>query len=99
MPVQNSYSKISARPDLTTNPLQILIPTTFNSLLCQKRQFTLQQYIKRWFDKKILGYYPQKIKIENSLEKFLPVQKGGFQETTCPKDRQDGVLAKFLSRT
>ena len=29
MPVQNSNSKISARPDLAINLLQILIPTTF----------------------------------------------------------------------
>ena len=36
MPVQKSNSKISASPDLATYLLQILIPTTFNSLLCQK---------------------------------------------------------------
>ena len=42
MPVQNSNSKISARSDLATNLLQILIPTIFNSLLCQKEQFILQ---------------------------------------------------------
>ena len=35
-PVQNSNSKISACPDLDTYLLQILIPNTFNSLLCQK---------------------------------------------------------------
>ena len=32
MPVQNSNFKISARPDLATDLLQILIPATFNSL-------------------------------------------------------------------
>ena len=42
MPVQNSIFKISARPDLATYLLQILIPATFNSLVCQKGQFTLQ---------------------------------------------------------
>ena len=35
MPVQNSNFKISARPDLATNLLQILIPATINSLVCQ----------------------------------------------------------------
>ena len=41
MPAQNSNSKISAHPYLDTNLLQILIPTTFSSLLCHKEQFTL----------------------------------------------------------
>ena len=40
MSVQNSNSKISARPDLATNLLQILIPTAFLTLLCQTGQFT-----------------------------------------------------------
>ena len=38
---------------------------------------------------KMFGYYPQKVKIENSLYNFLPIQKGGFQGIACPKDRQD----------
>ena len=42
MPVQNSNFKISARPHLATNLIQILIPATINSLVCQKGQFTLQ---------------------------------------------------------
>ena len=42
MPVQNSNFKISTRPDLATNLLQILIPATIDSLMCQKGQFTLQ---------------------------------------------------------
>ena len=41
MPVQNSNFKISYRPDLATNLLQILIPATIDSLVCQKGQ-TLQ---------------------------------------------------------
>ena len=36
MPVQNSNFKIFASPDLASYLLQILIPATFNSLLCQK---------------------------------------------------------------
>ena len=42
MPVQNSNFKISARPDLAPYLLQTLISVTFNSLVCQKGQFTLQ---------------------------------------------------------
>ena len=36
MPVQNSNFEISARPGLATYLLHILIPTTFDSLVCQK---------------------------------------------------------------
>ena len=35
MPVQNSDSQISTHPNLATNLLYILIPTSSNSLLCQ----------------------------------------------------------------
>ena len=87
MPVQNSNFKISARPDLATNLLQIIIPATINSLVCQKGQFTLKLCSRRWFVKKVFGYCTPKVKIEISSYKFLPVQTGGFQETTCPKDR------------
>ena len=55
MPVQNSNFKISARPDLAINLLQILIPATINSLVCQKGQFTLQLCPRRWFVTKIFG--------------------------------------------
>ena len=37
MPVQNSIFKISAHPDLATYLLQILIPATFNSLVCPRK--------------------------------------------------------------
>ena len=66
MPVQNSNFKISARPDLATNLIQILIAATFNSLVCQKGQFTLQLCPRRWFVRKIFVYYPPKVKIEKS---------------------------------
>ena len=78
MPVQNSNFKSSARPDLATNQFEILIPATFNSLVCKKGQFTLHLCLRRWFVRKIFGYYPPKIKIEKSSLKFLPVQTGGF---------------------
>ena len=66
MPVQNSNFKIFARPDLATDLLQILIPATFDSLGCQKGQFTLQLCLRRWFVRKIFGYYIPKVKIEKS---------------------------------
>ena len=66
MPVQNSNFKISACPDLATNLLQILISSTINSLVCQKGQFTLQVCHRRWFIRKMVGYYTQEVKIEKS---------------------------------
>ena len=66
MPVQNSNFKISARPDLATYLLQILIPATFNSLVCQRGQFKLQLCPRRWFVRIIFGYYTPKVKIEKS---------------------------------
>ena len=88
MPVQKSNFKISARPDLATYLLQILIPATFNSLECQKGQFTLQISTRRWYVREICVYYPRKVKIEKKFieifacpnRKFLwklPVQKTG----------------------
>ena len=64
MPVQNSNFKISARPDLATDLLQIIIPTTFNSLVCQKEQFILQLCPRRWYVRKICVYCPPKVKNE-----------------------------------
>ena len=66
MPVQNNNFKISARPDLVTYLLQILIPATFNSLVCEKGQFTFQLCLRRWFVMKIFGYNTPKVKIEKS---------------------------------
>ena len=40
MPVQNSNFKISAHPDLATNLLQILVPTTFGSLVSKRVIYT-----------------------------------------------------------
>ena len=87
MPVQNSNFKMSARPDLATNLLQILIPATFNNLVCQKGQFTLQLCPRRCFFRKIFVNYPPKVKIEKLHRIFclskqevlrkLPVQKTG----------------------
>ena len=56
--VLNSNSKVSARPDLAANLLEILKVTAFNSLL-NKRLFTLQLCPKCCFLRKIFGHYPQ----------------------------------------
>ena len=66
MPIQKSNFKISARPNLDTNSLQFHTLTTFISILCQKRQFILQLCPRRCFDRKIIGNYSKKAKIEHS---------------------------------
>ena len=66
IPVQNSNFKISARPDLASSLLQILIPATYNSLVCQEGQFTLQLCPRRWSVRKIFGYYIHKVKIKKT---------------------------------
>ena len=85
MPVQNSNSKISARPDLATQLLQILIPTTFDNLLCQKGQFTLPPCPRGCFvwllskkksTLKILHRHFYLSKVE--VFRKLPVQKRGW---------------------
>ena len=71
-PVQNSNSNISARPVSATQLLKIIYSS---SLLCRSRQLTLQPLPKRQIVRKKLADYPKKVKIENSLCKFLPVEK------------------------
>ena len=97
MPVQNSNFKISARPDLaiSTNLLQILIPATINSLVCQKGQFTLQLCPRRWFVRKIFGYYTQKVKIEKSSYKILPKLEV-FRKLPVQETGRTGPQAKSL---
>ena len=87
MPVQNSNFKISARPDLATYVLKILIPATFNSLVCQNGNL----YVSYVLEDSLLGKYlvitPQKSKLKNHHRNFclsnqevfrkLPVQKTG----------------------
>ena len=77
IPVQNSYFKNFAHPDLSTCLLQIPIPATFNRLVCQKGHFTLQLCPKRWFVREIFGYCTQKkSKLKNHHINFcLPKQK------------------------
>ena len=64
MPVQNSNFKISPCPDLATNLLQILIPATINSQVCQRGNLHFSYVLEDG----LLGkyYYTPKVKIENS---------------------------------
>ena len=96
MPVQNSNLKISARPDLATNLLQILIPATFNSPLCQKGQFTLQLCPRRWFVRKIFCYYHPKVKIEKSTLETFACPNRWFLGNYLSKRQARRVVAKSL---
>ena len=86
MPVQNSNSKMSACSNVYTNLLQILIQTTFNSLLYQKRLFTLCP--RRCFVGKMSSYYSKKVKIEN--RKFCLSKKEVFRKLTVQKTGRTG---------
>ena len=65
MLVLDSYLKISACPDLATDLFKILIPTTFNNLLCQKGEFILKPCPKIFLDRETIDYYLKKVKFEN----------------------------------
>ena len=95
MPVQNCNSTISARPDLATNLLQIPIPAIFNSLLCQKGQFTLQQCPFRWLVRKIFGYYPKSQNLKILIEIFA-CPNWRFFGNYLSKRQVGRVLAKSL---
>ena len=85
MPVQNSSFKISARPDLATYLLQILIPS--NSLVCQKGNLHFSYVLEHGFLVKYLVIASQKSELKNLLRNVclskqevfrkLPVQKTG----------------------
>ena len=70
IPVQNSYFKISARPDLATYLLQILIPATYNSLVCQKGNLHFSYVLEDGLLRKYLVITPQKSKMKNHHRKF-----------------------------
>ena len=87
MPVQNSNFKISARPNLATNLLQILIPATINSLVSKKGNLQFSYVIKDGLLGKYLVITPRMSKLKNHHRKFclskqevfrkLPVLKTG----------------------
>ena len=87
MPVKNSNFKISARLDLTTNLLQILIPATSNSLVFQKGNLHFSYVLEDGLLGKYLVITTQKSKFKILYWNFclskpeffrkLPVQKTG----------------------
>ena len=85
MPVQNSNSKISALPNFATNLLQMLISTTFHCLLGQKGQFSLHLCPRRWFDRKMFSYHPQKSKLKTFYRTFCLSKKEVFRKLTVQK--------------
>ena len=61
----NINSKISARPDLASNLLQILIPTIFDCLLLQKKLiYTSALFLKNGSTRKYLVITPKKSKLK-----------------------------------
>ena len=91
MPVQNSNFKISAHPDLAAKLLQIRIPATFNSLVCQKGQFTLQLCPERLFVRMIFVYYPpQKSKLKNLHRDFCLSKQEVFRKVPVQKTGRTG---------
>ena len=95
MPVQNSNFKISARPDLATNQLQILIPATINSLVCQKGQFTLQLCPRVWFVKTIWLLHPESQNWKITIN-FFACPNRWFLGNYLSKRQVGRVLAKSL---
>ena len=94
MPLQNSNVKISARPDLATQLLQIIMPTTFDSLLCPKCQFTLQQCIRRLFIMKRYMVISPKIKTFEFFMEIFACLKRSFSGNHLSKRQGGQALAK-----
>ena len=93
MPVQNSITKIYALPDLTTQLLQILTPTTFSSLLCQKGDLhfslaledgLLGKYLFITSKKSKLKIFQRNLCLSKKDRLKLPVQKTGWTGWTGP---------------
>ena len=96
MPVQNSNFKVSARPDLATNLLHILISVTINSQVCQKGQFTPHLCPRRWFVRKIFGYYSLKVKILKIVIEIFACPNRRFLGNYLSKRQVGWDLAKSL---
>ena len=96
MSVQNSNSKLSASPDLANNLLQILVSTTFNSLLCQKGN--LHYVLKNGLLGKYLVITPKtkKSKLKILYRKCCLSKKEISSKLPVQRKRLDGVLAKSL---
>ena len=96
MPVQNSNFKNSAHPDLATNLLHILISATINSQVCQKGQFTPHLCPRRWFVRKIFGYFNLKVEIKRIFIEIFACPNRRFLGNYLSKRQVGQVLAKSL---
>ena len=82
VPDQNSKFKIPAHPDLATSLLQILIPATISSLVCQKGQYTLQLCLREYFfitpeKSRLINFHRNFCLSKQVVFRKLPVQKTG----------------------
>ena len=98
-PVQNSNFKISARPDLATYLLQILIPATINSLVCHKGHLHIFHIIEDDLFGKYLLILPQKSKLKNLHRIFFLSKQEVFLGNYLSKRQAGRVLAKSLMYT
>ena len=79
MPVQSSNFKISARPDLATSLLQILIPATINSYVIE------DGLLRKYF-----VITPQKSKLKNLDRNFCLSKQVVFRKLPAQKTGRTG---------
>ena len=84
-----------ARPDLATYLLQILIPATVESLVCQKEQCTFSNVLEDGLLGKYLVITPQKSKLKNHHRNFC-LSKQEVLGNYLSKRQVGRVLAKSL---
>ena len=90
MPVQNSKFKISARPDLATDLLQILIPATINSLVYQKGNLHFSYVLEDGLLGKCLVITPRKSKLKNHHRKYCLSEQEVFRKLAVQKTGRTG---------
>ena len=95
MPVQNSNSKYSARPDLATNLVQILISTTFDWLFCKKDNIHSRPVLEVGLFENISLLPLKKFKLI-ILHRNFCLSKINISGNCLPKIQARRVLAKSL---
>ena len=101
IPVRKSNLIFSARPDLAIQLRQILIPTSFDSLLCNKKGNLHMPCPRRWLVKKKTFPLPPKrvLEIENNWRICMEIfafLKRCFPGNCPSKGQTKRVLAKSL---
>ena len=90
MTLQNCNFKMSARPNLATNLLQILITTTFNSLLCQKGNSNFSYVLEDGLFGKYVVITPKMSKLKILYWKFCLSKKEVFRKLPVQKTCRTG---------